>query len=100
MNVNQATKLIDKLVEEISDELLKENAPRTTGVLQKTPRKVMIQQIIQMQLDALIDEIFDTDDNYMCNQRWKKEYGRQQGNEDNRTPREHQVTIQATGQTQ
>ena len=85
MNVNQATKLIEKSVEEISDELLKENAPRTTGVLQKTPRKVMIQQIIQMQLDALIDEIFDTDDNYMCNQRWKKEYGRQQGNEKQQT---------------
>lgn len=72
MNVNQATKLIDKLVEEISEELLKENASRNTGVLQKTPRKVMIHQLIQMQLDALIDRIFDTDDDYMNNQRWKK----------------------------
>ena len=72
MNVNQATKLIDEAVEEISDEIHKENAPRTTGVLQKTPRKVMIHQLIQMQLDALIDKIFDTDDDYMCNQRWKK----------------------------
>ena len=72
MNFNQPIKLIDKSVEEISEELLKENAPRTTGVMQKTPRKVMIHQLIQMQLDALIDKIFDTDDDYMCNQRWKK----------------------------
>lgn len=64
--------IIDKLVEEISDELHKENAPKTTGVLQKTPRKVMIQQMIQLYLDTLIDRIFDTDDDYMNNQRWKK----------------------------
>ena len=71
MNVNQATKLIDKSVVEIGDELLKET-PETNGVLQKTPREVMIQQIIQMYLDTLIDRIFDTDDDYMNNQRWKK----------------------------
>lgn len=64
MNVNQPIKL--------SEELLKENAPKTTGVLQKTPLNVMIHQLIQMQLDTLIDKIFDTDDDYMCNQRWKK----------------------------
>ena len=60
------------MVEEIGDELLKEGGPGITGVLPKTPREVMIQQIIQMYLDTLIDRIFDTDDDYMNNQRWKK----------------------------
>ena len=64
--------VIDDLVEEIGDELLKEGGPGITGVLPKTPREVMIQQIIQMYLDTLIDRIFDTDDDYMNNQRWKK----------------------------
>jgi hypothetical protein len=68
---NKSTSNIDDLVEEIGDELLKE-IPETNGVLQKTPREVMIQQIIQMYLDTLIDRIFDTDDDYMNNQRWKK----------------------------
>lgn len=70
-HLNKSTSNIDDLVEEIGDELLKET-PGTTGVLQKTPRKVMIQQIIQLYLDTLIDRIFDTDDDYMNNQRWKK----------------------------
>ena len=62
---------IDGLVEKICDELL-QRTPETTGVLLKTPREVMIQQIIQLYLDTLIDRIFDTDDDYMNNQRWKK----------------------------
>ncbi len=62
---------IDGLVEEICDELLR-RTPETSGVLLKTPREVMIQQIIQLYLDTLIDRIFDTDDDYMNNQRWKK----------------------------
>lgn len=71
LRLNKSTSNIDVLVEEICDELLKET-PETTGVLQKTPREVMIQQIIQLYLDTLIDRIFDTDDDYMNNQRWKK----------------------------
>lgn len=70
--LNKSTSNIDDLVEEIGEELLKEGGPRITGVLQKTPREVMIQQIIQLYLDTLIDRIFDTDDDYMNNQRWKK----------------------------
>jgi hypothetical protein len=70
-HLNKSTSNIDDLVEEIGEELLKET-PETTGVLLKTPREVMIQQIIQLYLDTLIDRIFDTDDDYMNNQRWKK----------------------------
>lgn len=43
-------------------------APPDTGHLRKTP----LSRVIQSYLDYLCDTIFDTDDDYMNNQRWKK----------------------------
>lgn len=42
--------------------------PVHTGTLNKTPMKV----VLRWYLDRLLDKIFDTDDDYMNNQRWKK----------------------------
>ena len=67
---------VGKRVEKFEHEMKKlimalnyeDQVPPDTGHLRKTP----LSNAIQSYLDYLCDTIFDTDDDYMNNQRWKK----------------------------